>query len=241
MEWLALLVVALLVLLVIVGVFGREEHYPYTRNPVLFSPAERSFLGVLEQAVGAKYRVFGKVRVADVVSAKRLSNRRRWQRAFNRISAKHFDFVLCGKDDLSIIAVVELDDKSHGQRKRRERDRFLAGLCEAVSLPLLQIPAKRAYSVAEVRATLQSALSAGSGAGTDQPLMLEKTSPMEEPAAPRSEAGAHVELPQSSPLTDTPQCPKCMAAMVRRKVKSGAKAGQEFWGCSTFPKCRAIK
>ncbi|MAL94365.1 MAG: hypothetical protein CME40_04720 [Haliea sp.] len=26
--------------------------------------------------------------------------------------------------------------------------------------------------------------------------------------------------------------------MVLRKAKSGANAGQVFWGCSAFPKCR---
>jgi len=39
---------------------GPFEDFPYNRNWVLFSPGERSFLGVLEQAFGAEYRVFGK-------------------------------------------------------------------------------------------------------------------------------------------------------------------------------------
>lgn len=33
-------------------------------------------------------------------------------------------------------------------------------------------------------------------------------------------------------------CPKCASALVLRTVKSGAKAGSRFYGCSTFPKCR---
>lgn len=37
------------------------------------------------------------------------------------------------------------------------------------------------------------------------------------------------------------QCPKCGNALVIRTVKSGAKAGQRFWGCSTFPNCRVIQ
>ena len=35
-------------------------------------------------------------------------------------------------------------------------------------------------------------------------------------------------------------CPKCDAPMVRRVAKRGDNAGNEFWGCSTFPKCRSI-
>lgn len=35
-------------------------------------------------------------------------------------------------------------------------------------------------------------------------------------------------------------CAKCDAPMVRRVAKRGKKAGNEFWGCSTFPACRSI-
>lgn len=33
-------------------------------------------------------------------------------------------------------------------------------------------------------------------------------------------------------------CSRCGSEMVLRTVKKGANAGQEFWGCSQFPKCR---
>lgn len=33
-------------------------------------------------------------------------------------------------------------------------------------------------------------------------------------------------------------CPKCGNSMVLRTSRSGAKAGQQFWGCSAYPKCR---
>ena len=34
------------------------------------------------------------------------------------------------------------------------------------------------------------------------------------------------------------QCPKCGSDLMIRTVNSGTKAGQQFWGCSMFPKCR---
>ncbi|MCU1717734.1 nuclease-related domain-containing protein [Pseudomonas sp. 5P_3.1_Bac2] len=37
------------------------------------------------------------------------------------------------------------------------------------------------------------------------------------------------------------QCPKCGSELLIRTVKSGAKAGQQFWGCSAFPKCRTMQ
>lgn len=35
------------------------------------------------------------------------------------------------------------------------------------------------------------------------------------------------------------QCPQCGGEMVLRTVKRGANVGKRFWGCSTFPACRA--
>lgn len=37
-----------------------------------------------------------------------------------------------------------------------------------------------------------------------------------------------------------PLCPKCGAVMVKRKAAKGAFAGNEFWGCSNYPRCRYI-
>jgi restriction system protein len=36
-------------------------------------------------------------------------------------------------------------------------------------------------------------------------------------------------------------CPKCGSTMVERVAKSGARAGNKFWGCSQFPACRAVQ
>jgi len=35
-------------------------------------------------------------------------------------------------------------------------------------------------------------------------------------------------------------CPKCGSEMVLRTARKGAHAGDQFWGCSGFPECRAI-
>jgi restriction system protein len=48
---------------------------------------------------------------------------------------------------------------------------------------------------------------------------------------------------QPMPATDTNQkallkCPRCGSNMVLRKAKKGANAGNQFFGCSSFPKCR---
>jgi hypothetical protein len=46
--------------------------------------------------------------------------------------------------------------------------------------------------------------------------------------------------PRSDPTTER-KCPKWGSALLVRTIKSGAKAGQRFWGCSGFPKCRTMR
>ena len=37
-----------------------------------------------------------------------------------------------------------------------------------------------------------------------------------------------------------PLCPDCGATMVRRTARKGKHAGQDFWGCAKFPRCRGV-
>ena len=113
--------------------------------------------------MGPEYRVFGKVRVADVTSLKQgLSNSAR-QTALNRVAGKHFDFVVCRASDLSIVCAIELNDRSHSSQRAQARDEFLAKVCETIRLPLLTVQAKRAYSSQEVQAQFASLISVAPG------------------------------------------------------------------------------
>jgi hypothetical protein len=80
-----------------------------------------------------------------------MSNRSAWQKAFNRISSKHFDFIICRSSDLSIVCVVELNDKSHQKNSRKLRDEFVAGVCNSISVPLVEINAQASYSIQELK------------------------------------------------------------------------------------------
>jgi hypothetical protein len=47
-----------------------DPSYPFERVTALFTPAERSFMGVLEQAVGNRCRIMGKVRLGDIIKVR---------------------------------------------------------------------------------------------------------------------------------------------------------------------------
>ncbi len=216
----AVLIIVILAVKILQKPEDQKDDYPYKKIGVLFTPAERSFLGVLSQAVADDAIIFGKVRVADVVTPIKGMTRRDWQRAFNRISAKHFDFLLCDKNKLSVLCVIELNDASHSSSKRKKRDKFLSGVCNAANIPLIHVVAKSAYSISEIRQLIVPYLQ------TD------------------GHASAHVEkkVEKESPISDSKKmCPKCSSVMVRRVAKKGKHVGTEFWACSAFPKCRYVE
>ena len=41
-------------------------------------------------------------------------------------------------------------------------------------------------------------------------------------------------------LTTDQKCEKCGSPMVLRTTKRGDRAGEQFYGCSRYPKCRSI-
>lgn len=40
---------------------------------------------------------------------------------------------------------------------------------------------------------------------------------------------------------DTPVCPKCGSEMRLRTARRGKNAGSQFWGCSTYPRCKGTR
>lgn len=224
MAYVLLIAFLLLLLFIVVAVKKRQAKEtsapPYILADALFTPAERSFYGVLVQAAGSDAVVFGKVRVADVLRTKTGLDASSRKTAFNRISAKHFDFVLCRPSNLNVLGAVELNDSSHNHAARQERDVFLEDACKEAGLPLIAIKAKAAYSPTELRETLKSILD---------------TSPTDKVSV-KVDQGETV----AANGNEVPLCPKCSSLMVKRVAKGGTNAGKEFWGCSRFPDCRGV-
>lgn len=130
----------------------------YEAQESLFTPAERNFMMVLQSICASHFAVFGKVRIADVIAVRKGLEPQVWRRAFNRISAKHVDYVLCDPRDLSVLCVIELDDASHRRKDRSERDTFVDAVFAEAGIPCIRIPARASYSPAEVTATIRTAL-----------------------------------------------------------------------------------
>lgn len=249
-----IVIVAVVLFIALAKGSGGSKEFPYQLSKYLLSKAERSFYGVLVQAIGTTGLVFSKVRVADVITPQKGLSRPNWQRAFNAVSSKHFDFLVCDPTDCSIKLAIELDDASHGSAKSQKRDNLLNCACESAGLPLLRIKAAKGYAVAEIRRQVEQAISPSqddfdkSGA-----VQFSSSKPMPPEAISADQPTPKLSLEPDAdkvekPITTVAQvdastslaCPKCGEPMVLRKAKTGSNSAQEFWGCSAFPKCRGV-
>lgn len=133
-----------------------------------------------------------------------------YMKYFGKISQKHVDFILCDPSTMKPLCGIELDDKSHSKGKRQERDSFVGKVFKDANLKLIRIPAKFGYTSTEIETAIEGVLN-------------------------RPE-----ELPKIQSNNDTVLCPKCGIPMVLRKATRGENAGNEFYGCPNYPKCKEI-
>lgn len=122
---------------------------PYRPARALLSKGERAFWFPLWRAVRGRYRIFCKVRLADVVNVS--PSRRDERRWFRKIGSYHLDFVICDPRTTAPLLAVELDDHSHASSRRRELDRFKDQVLADAGVPIYRVTAQQAYDPIELR------------------------------------------------------------------------------------------
>jgi hypothetical protein len=129
---------------------------PYEKRGSLLTPAEQQFFHVLAAAVGDRLAICPMVRISDLLQVREgAPERGSWQ---GRINSKHIDFVLCDPYSLTPRVCIELDDATHQQPERQERDAFVNGAFAAAGLPLLRIPTAKTYDARSLHETVSKAL-----------------------------------------------------------------------------------
>lgn len=127
---------------------------PYRRRPLL-SPAELRFFHALTSAIGARWGVALKTRLADLVHCPPSL----WDtRHGRRLSQKHVDFVLYHPRTAVVAVVLELDDRSHESPDRQARDQFVDSALRCAGIRVLRVRASSSYHVATLRRYLDLAM-----------------------------------------------------------------------------------
>lgn len=76
--------------------------------------------------------------------------------------------------------------------------------------------------------------------GVQQTRAVESLSAQVKSVAPIPDQSAQPAVAGFS-VASSPECPRCGQPMVKRQSKKSVHAGSEFWGCSSYPKCRGIR
>jgi len=155
----AIVAVVVLVALVATALLRRAQDRSDYRAVDLLSPAEIEIYRCLTQLYGMSASICPKVRLADLIMPQKGLDRSKFQTAFNRISAKHVDFVILRVEDLVVLGVVELDDRSHSRQDRIDRDGFVDDALRQCGIPVCRVKAKRSYDLNELCAQLNDAFS----------------------------------------------------------------------------------
>lgn len=139
--------------------FGGMSFNSYVAKTHLMTAAERNFYYYLIQAVEGRAQIFSMVRVADVVDIKSSVQGKKRLQKLGKIAQKHFDYVLVDPDT-KILCAIELNDSSHEQKERKERDEFLDNVMKATGIPLLKVKAAKKYDIKLIKQHLKHALPA---------------------------------------------------------------------------------
>ena len=113
------------------------ERLPYYLVNSVLTNYEKKLYSILAPfCVRNNLILLSKIRMADFVHAYQGRNFYHW---FNRISAKHVDFLICQPDSFKPLLAVELDDYTHQYKSRQDRDDFVNSVYRSVGLPVLHI------------------------------------------------------------------------------------------------------
>jgi hypothetical protein len=107
--------------------------YAYTAKALL-TPTEARFHSCLLQITQERCRIQIKPRLADVFEHEKVNG------AFQMISQKHIDFLICRNEDWMPMLGIELDDASHNRAETKKRDMFVNLLFASTGVPLLRLP-----------------------------------------------------------------------------------------------------
>lgn len=135
-----------------------EEAWPYQLKAKVLTEAEVNFYRVLCNYLNSEeYIVLSKVRLEDIFQVPSKT-----EGAFglrNRIKSRHIDFVVCNARGFNPVVGIELDDSSHQSKKAQENDTIKDKIFKDGGLPLVRIPAKKAYTKEEVTTSIKGYIS----------------------------------------------------------------------------------
>lgn len=153
MENVILIIAVVIVAFVVVsrvGRFGRvatKTLYQYRAKPIM-TRREQEVFRRLVRIFGQKFYVLPQVYLGAILNHE--IKGQNWNGAFQHINRKSVDYALLNQETLELVCTVELDDGTHRQEKRQERDREVERILKQAQIPLVRIRDVNRYSDKEI-------------------------------------------------------------------------------------------
>jgi hypothetical protein len=157
-----LILFAMISLIVIVALLASRLNdnsfpFPFDQKTAIFTPAEKNFQNLVEQALGTNYRVINRVKLSDVVTVRNGVSSRAGQTASANADNKYLDFAICDRNSMKLLGTIDLVD-TQGKGYKVKKDWFVSGALEAAAIPHIRIKVKANYSVEEIKACISTRL-----------------------------------------------------------------------------------
>ena len=147
MKILIVLLIIIIVIQIIEGLSKSDKQKEKANLPIagayqkkwMFSQNEKGAYRKLEEICNKNnLKLFSKVRLLDLVEP--VKGNSRYKTYFWKVQAKHVDFVVCD-EKLVACCIIELDDSSHNQQNRKNRDAFVDEVLHSVGYEVYHVRA----------------------------------------------------------------------------------------------------
>ncbi|CAM3724291.1 DUF2726 domain-containing protein [Rheinheimera salexigens] len=160
MEFVLLLILLLVIVVALVAnrFVSNGNPFPVQKRNSIFSPVERAFMQLLEQAVSSEYKVLNRVKLADIIEIKKGVGDKTHNSTLRKLNAKYLDFVLCDPNDMRVIAVLDLVNNTNKEGHKAIPDWFVNGALDAAAVPYLRMKIKAGYTASEIQTVIANRL-----------------------------------------------------------------------------------
>lgn len=111
----------------------------FTLKKYFFTQSEKTFFTELIKQNNNQYTILSKVRLEDIVSAKKTLDWKEKGIKRNYIKSRHLDFVILDNHYGNILAVIELDGKSHDTEKQGKYDKIKDDILNTVGVKFYRV------------------------------------------------------------------------------------------------------
>jgi hypothetical protein len=154
----AVLLGHLAVLAVLVRFRPKKPRRPLVRLRPLMTPNEREFFARLRRAL-PDYEVLAQVSMGALLDVNVPEGYPTLWHLRRQFAMKIIDYVVCRRDSMQLVAIVELDDRTHDGKRQQDaaRDALLA----SAGIPTLRWDSRRKPSQREIAERVRALVAAG--------------------------------------------------------------------------------